>query len=289
MENLEKICTVTHYNFPKNTILIPLAESLNINYKLFKNRKELINEIRTKCPPSKICENTKDFVSLDDIDDIPKDRLFLWTQNKKTYGADILSLKSYIDSGNTMNPWTIDFATGFNKAIDKDNYLKLFDMKNQRGLLKRISEFYNSINISENNLDDIESLNPNHTNRFNIEKEADHCDQYVTHIINTIEHCEFKIFIQVLSETLKNCVNYFLINNDINTVSILEPIYLQYEILRFHVYVSDLELIPNNLSIICDILDIIKNHKQYIYYIGVIKFFFIDLEESLKIYNLLER
>ena len=286
MENLEKVYTSKHYNFPRNTILVPLANALNIDHTQFKNRRDLIKEIKQQVPASKICENSQDFITLCDIDEIPKNRLFIWSQNNKTSGADILSLKKDIDLGKTMNPWTIDFATGIDDANDREGYLKVFDMKNQRGLLKRIKDFYEQ-NITSIEVEDNEESNTQHECRFSIEKYGDEVDQYVSHIINCIESCDFRIFIHVLSDTLKVCLEYFIANNDLVAFSVLEPIFLKNELLKFHIFMRELEGVPDNIRILNDVLNIIKSHKCEIYYIGVIKYFFIEIEESLKNYNLL--
>lgn len=288
MENLEKIYTSKHYNFPRNTILVPLANSLNIDHTKFKNRRDLIKEIQRQVPASKICENSQDFITLCDIDEIPKDRLFVWSQNKKTYGADILSLKKYIDSGKTMNPWTIDFATGVDDAKDREKYLKIFDMKNQRGLIQRINTFYEKCkNLVEVN--ETEETNAQNECRFSIETFGDEVDQYVSHIINCIESCDFRLFVHVLSDTLKICLDYFIANHDLLAFAVLEPIFLKNELLKFHIFVRELANVPDNMKILNDILNIIKSHKDDIYYIGVVKYFFMELEESLKNYNLLNR
>ena len=139
MEYLEKVCLSKSDNINRKEILIPLAQSLCIDHTLFKNRRLLIQEIQRCCPASKRCENSEDFITLCPIDSIPKDRLFIWSQNKKTFGCDIVSIKNYIDSGKSMNPWTIDFATGIADSNDREKYLSKFDMKQQKGLIEKIN------------------------------------------------------------------------------------------------------------------------------------------------------
>ena len=68
MEYLEKVCSSKTNNINRKGILIPLAEALNINHSLFKNRKLLIEEIQRCCPASKRCENSEDFITLCPID-----------------------------------------------------------------------------------------------------------------------------------------------------------------------------------------------------------------------------
>ena len=291
MNNLEKVCNATHYNFPRNTILVPLATALDIDHTKFKNRRELINEIQNRFPPSKRCENTQDFITLCSIDDIPKKRLFIWSQNNKTYGADIMSLKLYIDSGKTMNPWTIDYATGVNDANDRDSYQKVFDMKHQRGLLRKINAFYdkylaeNDVDVQDNNELD---CSPQTVLRFDIEKIGDEVDHYISHIIESVEGCDYRIFIYVLSDVLKTCMDYFLVNNDSVIVNIIEPIFINNELLKLQMFLYQIEDTPNNLKILSDVLNVIHQRKD-VYYIGVLKYFVMEFEETLKNYNLLNR
>ena len=71
-------------------------------------------------------ENTKDPVTLEPIKDIPKERKFKWTQKGKKYCVDIESIYHYIKSGNTINPWAIDKASGHADAEKREAYLKEF-------------------------------------------------------------------------------------------------------------------------------------------------------------------
>ena len=131
-----------HEKTPRKSVLVPLAEALNIDHADFKNRRLLIQEIQRVCPPSKRCENDKDFITLCPIDEIPRDRIFIWTQNKKIFGADILSLKQYIDTGNRINPWAIDYASGIENCKNPYEYKTKYDMFEQPLLINQINSKY---------------------------------------------------------------------------------------------------------------------------------------------------
>ena len=289
MEFLEKVCTSNNYNINRKSILIPLARSLDIDHTKFKNRKLLIEAIQHKCPASKRCENSEDFITLCPIDDIPKNRLFIWSQNNKTFGADILSLKNYIDSGKTMNPWTIDYATGIAESTDRENYLSTFDMKNQKGLLDKINTAFLKI---EDTIEkpQMEEFFFSHKIRFDIELIGDKVNQYVTHIINSIEKCDSRIYLYSVSDTLQMCIDYFVLHNDIQVVSLLEQVFIQNEIMKFHIGLPGLTTegqIPENISLFLQLLNVFESQKENIYTEGIIKYFFLEFEESLKNYNLL--
>lgn len=287
MDHLEKVLTSKTDNINRKNILIPLAIYLDIDHTLFKNRKLLIEEIKKQCTASKLCENSEDFITLCPIDLIPKERLFIWNQNNKTFGCDIVSLKKYIDSGKTINPWTIDFATGIEESLNREQYLNKFDMKKQKGLLKKIQDSFSNINY----IPDIEStdlyVSINHKLRFDIETIGDNVDQYVTHLIDCSEKCDLRIFLYVVSDTLKACMDYFILNNDIQILSILEHLFIHNEIMKFNTSISSEVSSPDTLSMLLDLLNVFISQKENIYADGIIKYFFLEFEESLKAYNLL--
>lgn len=267
---------------PRKSILIPLAESLNINHKDFKNRKLLIQEIRRVCPPSLRCENKEDFITLCPIDEIPKNQLFIWTQNKKTYGADIISLYNYIQSGKTLNPWTIDYASGIDDAKNRDLYLKKFDMKYQKDLIDNITSFYHSVvkQNSDINISYETNTESSNVNRFILEDFADKTNTYASHIISGLENCPFYIFSIIISNSLKDSINYFIINNDHNSCNILHDLLIQNELNKFIIVEKD------NLDLLVNMFTYINNQKDIIYSIGVIQYILMKIDEYCIFFNL---
>ena len=86
------------------------------------------------------------------------------------------------------------------------------------------------------------------------------------------------------------CIDYFLLHNDIQVVSLLEQIFIQNEIMKFHTGIQGLTTegqIPENTSLLLQLLNVFESQKENIYVEGIIKYFFIEFEESLKNYNLL--
>ena len=133
-------------------------------------------------------DNTCDPITLEPIFKIPASRKFKWCQQRKRYCVDIESIYHYIHSGNTINPWAIDKATGHDDASNREEYLKQYDMKNVRGLLKRIDNAYEKLNEKRT----YEEFNEGETpvsesikNRFAIENICP--EMYKSHIINYFE------------------------------------------------------------------------------------------------------
>ena len=187
-----------------------------------------------------------------------------------------------------MNPWTIDFATGIADSNDREKYLSKFDMKQQKGLIEKINYEFSKL---EYILDDQEpALNNYHRIRFDIESIGDDVDLYITHLIDSTEKCDFRIFLYVVSDTLKSCMNYFLLNGELNVLSILEQIFIQNEIMKFNSGIIGLttqDESPESISMLLDLLNVFISQKENIYADGILKYFFLEFEESLKNYNLL--
>lgn len=263
---------------PRKSILVPLAESLNINHKNFKNRKSLIKEIQRVCPPSKRCENKEDFITLCPIDDIPHERMFIWTQNKKTFGADIISLKQYIDSGKTMNPWCIDYATGVQDAKNRDLYLKQHDMSKQKGLLQQIENKYKALNIDENLSYETNSDNEN-IFRFELEKYADEINMYISHILTAIESMSLEKYIYITSIVTQRTLDYFIAtqnNSDSKEVKVLYDIHIQTNCL--HLILNNNDKKPSNIKLLLDLIKFIDSFKQEFYSAGVIQYIFMEFD-----------
>lgn len=288
MESINKVFN-NHCNIPRGTILVPLAISLGIDHKKFKNRKLLIEEIKKQCPASKRCENETDFATLQNIDEIPKSDLFIWSQHGKTFGADINSLKSYIDAGHSMNPWTIDYATGIENSKNRSKYLMNFDMKLQKGLIESILSFFeNRQSSSSVSSDDILLPQPSKhvQNRFEIEKLGDLSDQYVTHIITGLESCDSRFFFIILSDTLQKCIEYFGIQLDFIALSIFQQLFSQNEIMKFNSIIH--YSIVDTTSLLLELLQSFQHYHNITYVTGMMKYFFLSIEETMIEYRLLK-
>ena len=73
---------------------------------------------------------------------------------------------------------------------------------------------------------------------------------------------------------------------DVLVISILEDMFVNYECMKFNLTFIGVENEPDNIKLLLDIFDFIQSKSDLIYSIGVIKYVFIELEETLKHYNL---
>ena len=264
---------------PRKTILVPLAESLDIDHTKFKNRQLLINEIKRVCPPSKRCENNHDFITLEPLDDLHIDRVFIWFQNKKFYGADLISLKQYLNSGNTINPWSIDYASGIDDASNRELYLNTHDMARQKGLIQEINNKFHSLNIRSFHYDCNKEVN--NIIRFRIEEYADKTDVYITHIINAVADCSVFVYLKVALHVIKNTLNYFFVNTNScsNEVQLLEELYIQNCILNL----KEQHIEKPNIQLMLDLIDYIDHYKCITYSDGIIKYILMEFDNILNI------
>ena len=172
-------------------ILEPLALDLKINAEQCKNRNELVCKINNVCT-----YNTVDPISLENLDEIKKEEQIEWWQNKKRFVCNVKSLKMIFDSGNTMNPWTIDHASGIEQANDNDKYITTYDLKHVKGLYDRMCKQIDSI-----------------------------CeDMYTTHVAEFIQrthkHFAYKLFMDSVKRLYAECSIY----NDIQSLRVLNII-----------------------------------------------------------------
>lgn len=136
----------------RKKVLEPIANSLGIKCKQFKNKTLLIAEIeRLKIsPPSARCYNQVDPCTMESIDEIEEDYFVEWNQYGHHFGADARSLKKLIDEHqNYILPWSIDFSTGIQASIDHELYLEHFDMRKVNGLMEQIHEKTSRINTTQ--------------------------------------------------------------------------------------------------------------------------------------------
>ena len=68
-------------------------------------------------------------MTLEDIHDISEEDRLVWWQNDRRYVARKSSILSLMDSGNTMNPWVTDVASGIQQSENPEEYDKKYNMK----------------------------------------------------------------------------------------------------------------------------------------------------------------
>ena len=220
--NYNRLSTIS-----RKSILEPIAESLNIDFKNFRNKTLLLNEIRTKYPANKQCVNECDFITLCPLNDIPCERLFIWRQFNHTFGADIISLHSYIESNNTINPWAIDYATGYSISHDEKLYLDTFDMSRQKFLLTRMRQYYKEFITLNTEIEDFQiDDNPTNNLRFKIEDISEICGQYITPVLTYLENASSISAMRFLFECLNITNDYFVQMRNSDCINVIRNVYL---------------------------------------------------------------
>lgn len=215
-------------------ILEPLALHLNIDPKICKNRNELVCKINSVCT-----YNTVDPISLESIDKIAKEEQIEWWQNRKRFVCSVQSLKMIFDSGNTINPWTIDHASGIEQAKDNDKYITTYDLKYVKGLYEKMCKQIEDLKLGDNTFDK-EDVPDNIKHFFEFDGICE--DMYTTHVAEFIQkthkHFAYKLFMDSVKRLYVECS----IHNDIESLRVLNMIGKNmYEDLKNHTNIPSLK------------------------------------------------
>ena len=242
-------------------------------YKLDCNKKQDIWEsIKEICKPSERCENDSDPITLHKIDEIPNSRLFEWEQDGKRFAADIISLKQLFDNQQYINPWAIDYATGFFQAENSEKYKKRFDMRKCRGLIKKVMNEYEKLFLEENQENEIEL--PEITKlRFKIQKFGELIknsaedpenrngqDVYAVTSMNFIETLKNDKCMCLLRDVCIICLNQMIISNPYSiSCNIFEQLCFSYQ-LKYEFFMNNENNDPvSNLKCFVNLLNNIDN------------------------------
>jgi hypothetical protein len=160
------------------------------------------------------------------------------------------------DSGNTINPWTIDHASGIEKAKDNNKYITAYDLKHVKGLYDKMCKQINDLNISVNafNQEDV----PDDIKHF-FEFDSICEDMYTTHVAEFIQrthkHFAYKLFMDSVKRLYTECSIY----NDIQSLRVLNIIGKNiYEDAKNHTNIPSLKHVIEQFRYI-------KNHLPHKY------------------------
>lgn len=218
----------------RKTFLDPLAIEFNINPTNFKNKQLLCDEIN-RLAFFKTFYNKTDPITLENIENIPPEFLVVWEQVNHTFAADIRSIKTLIQENQSILPWAIDFATGYQKAENNTDYNQKFDMKYNVELMKKLKDALAFSTTDE--------TAPVQTKlRFHIENSTEH---YISHVINFVEKCSnvplfFYDSLNLASTHYQHEIKHEFSEEQINNFQVLEK--LKYIIQRVQ-YDNNLELL----------------------------------------------
>ena len=195
------INTILRYNersLKRKLIMEPVAHSIGIDPTSYRNKKTLRKAIIKRCSFSNEC----DPITLENLGDLPSERLITWEQDGSLYGADVISMRGVFESGNTINPWAIDKVSGIGCANNKEAYIKRFDMNNVEGLKESVYNRYESICNTSNPNETPETPDvPAHVvHRHAIEEVGK--ELYISHIIDFFESQTSKITLIMIHNAL---------------------------------------------------------------------------------------
>jgi hypothetical protein len=249
-------------------------------YRTKKNLYERIWELSNKSPSSR-CSNKRDPVTLDDIDNIPINRLYEWNQNGQHWGADVVSLKKLIQTGNTRLPWSIDTASGIEASEDPQKYYQKYEFseKFKQAVHEKAQSF-------ETNISFIDVPERSHL-RFYIENLASG-DMYITHIIDFVENVNYQSLCEYLNycliqlwEYIKNAVEEDAVNN-IKSLHIVEYIFTN--ILNGN-NISKGKRKLEGLRIVCHIFEMFKHNLETSRFEDISRLFLLQMDNVLTIDN----
>ena len=279
---LKKKLSVSALNKITRVKLNTVASALGLKPEHYKTKRDLYEKMWewTNDLPSIRCSNKTDPVTLDNIDDIPKDRLFEWDQNGKHWGADLTSLNNLIETGNTRLPWSIDTASGIEASEDPENYSKKYEFSET--VKKEIKQ--KAQNCGSSDVSFIDVPERSHL-RFYIENLAAG-DMYITHIIDFIEQINYKNLVEYLHYCLMQLWEYIRngidedAENNIKTLHIVEYVFTN--ILR------DTDSRKRNrklegLRLVCHIFEIFKHNLEYDRFEDVSRLFLLQMDNSLSV------
>ena len=186
----------------KRNQLNMLATQLNMNFKLYKNKQLLVKGIEERVA---LCENTTDPVTLEDLRDINIHHLIIWEQNTKLYGAHVETLHTMFTLDSTINPFTIDYATGIQQAENRHEYECRYDMKHVEGLKELVYKIYTE-RKGEFHQEDLQVPDVV-VWRSGIERLVP--EMYITHIVSQLEDMSQTHAIKVIDAALFNTMLYY--------------------------------------------------------------------------------
>lgn len=159
---------MVHHRMNRSTVLEPMAISLGIDPKKWKNKKLLVEEIVRvqSLTREERCYNAHDPCTMESLSNID-DRYYIeWDQFNHRFGADARSIRRMVETNNTILPWSIDFSTGIQASLDHDLYKDKFDMTQVPNLMDRVYALANDESVASTYMEEISI-----SNRFLFEME----------------------------------------------------------------------------------------------------------------------
>lgn len=169
----------------KARVLVPLSHALGIDPTNFKNKRLLSDAIMAA-----LTYNETDPVTLENIHDIPPDECIAWWQNQKRYVARKTSIRALMDSGQTINPWVTDSASGIQNAENPDAYDAKYNMIHVKSLMRAMCTITSSEAETETVPDNVKEF-------FAFENICD--DLYTTRLTTLLQSDDKELALRVVT------------------------------------------------------------------------------------------
>tara|TARA_Y100000389_G_scaffold200604_1_gene241382 strand:- start:36 stop:812 length:777 start_codon:yes stop_codon:yes gene_type:complete len=193
----------------RKKVLEHLAAYLGIDHKKHKNRNLLSDAIRAS-----LTYNTTDPVTLEDVRDIEDDDKIAWWQNDRRYVARLSSISSLMKSGNTINPWVTDVASGIQQSEDPEEYDRKYNMRH----IKKITDTV--VRASGAPPSDAEHAPIDVTEFFEFENTCE--DLYTTHLTEILQNAHNMDGYTILLNGIDLTFHQYRAYNDTHSIQMLQ-------------------------------------------------------------------
>ena len=212
MEHLSKFIHAKHpEKLHRQNILVSLSLYLNVDHRKYKNRRMLCDALFDKAT-----YNTVDPVTLESIHEIPPEERVAWWQNNRRYVARKTSIRMLIDSGNEMNPWVTDLASGIQNAENPELYDTLYNMTYIKSLMDDIRDIQSCM-TSEGVPENIKEF-------FRFENLCE--DMYTVKLTTILQTSEPRIGLRIFLSGIEHACAQSYEYGDENVIELLE--YMKY-------------------------------------------------------------
>lgn len=194
---------------PRKKLLEHLAAHLGVDSKKYKNRT-LLSEAIT----DSLTYNTTDPVTLENIRDIEDDDKIFWWQNHRRYVARISTMRRLMKSGNTMNPWVTDTASGIQQSEDPDEYDRRYNMTHVEKIAKIATDVGDDTDgVNENVPTDVAEF-------FEFENVCE--DLYTTRLTEILQNAHAMDGYLILMNGLDLTFHQYRVYNDTQSIQMLQ-------------------------------------------------------------------
>lgn len=214
---MEYIKIVSHSKhpekLPRKKVLEPISSYVGIEHNKYKNRTLLVEAILFS-----LTYNSTDPVTLENIQDIHEEDKLVWWQNDRRYVARKSSIMLLMESGNTINPWVTDVASGIQQSENPEEYDRKYNMK----YVKQITNAMTTVRDEQPRR--VEEIIPNDVSEF-FEFENTCDDLYTTRLTEILQNANSFDGYAILVNGLDLTFHQYRAYNDTGSIQMLQIFY----------------------------------------------------------------